>query len=674
MSGTRLDVCLIGAGPRGLSTLERLCAGARHLPAHRAVTVHIVEPYVPGPGRVWRTGQSRHLLMNTVASQVTVFTDGSVEMAGPCEPGPSLYHWARSVAAFGTEDEHGEDFLAEARALGPDSYSTRALYGRYLSWAFQRTVAGAPGNMSLSVHRRLAVALDDDPDGTQTVMLEDGARLTGLHAVVLSQGHVSTQLSPQLEELGDFADEHGLRHLPPANPADVQADLARIGSGEPVLLRGLGLNFFDYMALLTEGRGGTYEREDGHGAQRGGAGEGGVLRYRPSGREPLLLAGSRRGVPYHSRGENEKGAEGRHEPLLLTPELADKLRAGRPVGGGLDFVRDLWPLVAREVEAVYYTTLLAGRGGRDQLDEFRDSFLVCEPGDGREERLLRRFGVRPDERWDWELVQHPYRERRFSGPEDFARWLRAHLRADLTAAREGNVTGPVKAALDVLRDLRNEIRLAVDHGGLDGHSYRDDLDHWYTPLNAYLSIGPPASRVEELLALLDAGVLRIVGPGARAWADRGTGRFLAESPLVPGSRVEARTLIEARLPEVDLPTTADPLLRHLLTTGQCRPYLLPSARGGAYRTGGLAVTDRPYRLLDAAGGPHPRRFAHGVPTESVHWVTAAGIRPGVNSVTLGDSDAIACAVLELSDAGPEPSESPEPSQAPEPLAEPAQTF
>lgn len=29
----------------------------------------------------------------------------------------------------------------------------------------------------------------------------------------------------------------------------------------------------------------------------------------------------------------------------------------------------------------------------------------------------------------------------------------------------------------------------------------------------------------------------------------------------------------------------------------------------------------------------------------MHWVTAAGIRPGVDSVTLGDSDAIARAAL-----------------------------
>ena len=61
--------------------------------------------------------------------------------------------------------------------------------------------------------------------------------------------------------------------------------------------------------------------------------------------------------------------------------------------------------------------------------------------------------------------------------------------------------------------------------------------------------------------------------------------------------------------------------------------------------GGVAVTRRPYRLLDAQDRPHPRRFAFGVPTESVHWVTAAGIRPGVNSVILGDADAIARSCL-----------------------------
>lgn len=59
------------------------------------------------------------------------------------------------------------------------------------------------------------------------------------------------------------------------------------------------------------------------------------------------------------------------------------------------------------------------------------------------------------------------------------------------------------------------------------------------------------------------------------------------------------------------------------------------------------MTGGPPRLVDAAGRAHPRRYAFGVPTEGVRWVTAVGVRPGVGSVTLEDSDAIARAVLLL---------------------------
>jgi hypothetical protein len=74
-------------------------------------------------------------------------------------------------------------------------------------------------------------------------------------------------------------------------------------------------------------------------------------------------------------------------------------------------------------------------------------------------------------------------------------------------------------------------------------------------------------------------------------------------------------------------------------------HRIPIVGGGSYPTGGVAVTRRPYHLLDLSGHAHPRRFTFGVPTETVHWITAAGIRPGVNSVILGDADAVARAGL-----------------------------
>ncbi|MCC8477803.1 FAD-binding protein [Streptomyces sp. CS149] len=631
------EIAVVGAGPRGLSVLERICANERRSAGPRPVVIHLVDPYPPGAGRVWRTDQSRLLLMNTVASQVTVYTDASVEMDGPVEPGPSLYAWAHT-AGVAAGDRRTR---AEARALTPDSYPTRALYGRYLRDVFERVRATAPAHCTVVEHRTRAVALTDDgplPGGPQTLVLADGTRLTGLDAVVLSLGHLPGRPSPEDAAWSRTALAHGLSHYPPANPADL--DLSEVKPGLPVLIRGLGLNFFDHMALLTRGRGGSFVRR------------GGRLVYLPSGQEPKVYAGSRRGLPYHARGENQKGAFGRYEPRLLDPGTVEALRRRVAEGERVHFAADLWPLIAKEVECVYYETLLVSRGRAEQAPGFAAGYLTASAATAA--RLLDAHGIEDAARWDWDALARPSGSRRFPDRAAWRQWLLGRLEQDMREARAGNVRGPLKAALDVLRDLRNEIRLAVDHGGLEGNSYRDELQGWYTPLNAYLSIGPPLSRIEELHALIEAGVVEILGPGLRIDIDLHGGRaaFVARSPAVDAEPVSASVLIEARLPEPHLRRTGDALLAQLMTTHQVTPYRLEGSCGTTYESGGLAVTERPYRTVDAYGRVHPRRFAYGVPTETVHWVTAAGIRPGVNSVTLGDSDAIARAVLALAPAGP----------------------
>jgi hypothetical protein len=616
-----------------MSVLERVCANARRLPADARVTVHVVDPHPPGPGQVWRTDQSGLLLMNTVSSQVTLFTDDSVDMAGELEPGPSLYEWARFLTLVQPLEGIDERTLAEARALGPDTYPTRAFYGRYLAWAFARTVATAPPQVDVVVHGCRAVTLDDvdgDP-ARQQVKLEDGSTLTDLDSVVLALGHLPVEPDPEEAELAAFAERHDLTYVRPGNPAD--HDLAAVPPGAVVAVRGLGLNFFDHMALLTVGRGGTFERRAGR------------LVYRPSGREPRLFAGSRRGVPYHARGENEKGAHGRHEPQVLTPAVVAGLQARSRVGPGLDFRRDVWPLVAKEVETVYYATLLEGRSCSCDGRRFRTEYLRHPWGGAGERQVLESWGL-ADDLWDWHRVAFPHAGRVFTSAADFREWILDHLRMDVVQAREGNVSNPLKAALDVLRDLRNEIRLVVDHGGLTGRSHARDLDGWYTPLNAFLSIGPPTRRVEEMIALVEAGVLELTGPHTVVRPDPATGTFTLES-VVPGSTRHAVVLIEARMPDIDMRRTSDPLLRHLRATGQCRWHTIADPDGGHHESGGLAVTERPYHLLAESGAAHPSRFALGVPTEAVHWVTAAGIRPAVNSVTLADSDAVALTVLGL---------------------------
>ncbi|BCK71540.1 hypothetical protein Srufu_054930 [Streptomyces libani subsp. rufus] len=623
----RPALALVGAGPRGTSVLERICASAAELAPGSRLTVHVIDPAPPGAGQVWRTAQPPELLMNTVASQVTLFTDDSVECAGPIRTGPSLYDW-------------------EGCEVGPDDYPGRALYGRYLEWFFRRTVRTAPAEVRVVTHPARAVRLAEAPDGSQSLTLDNGRTLHGLGAVVLAQGHLPAVADAEQRRLADYAAGHGLHYLPPANPADLSAALEALAPGRPVLLRGLGLNFFDHMALLTTARGGRFVR-----------GTDGALTYLPSGREPRLYAGSRRGVPYHARGDNAKGAHGRHLPLLLTEDVIAAFRKRADSGELPDFLAEVWPLVAKEVETVYYEALLARRdAGGVPGPLFRERFRRCFLGSAHrspeEAAALDAFGIAPGERWDWERVSRPHAERSFAGRAAFREWLLDHLRADIAHARQDNVAGPVKAALDVLRDLRNELRQIVDHGGLAGASRRDHLDRWYTPLNAFLSIGPPRRRIEEMAALIEAGVLEVVGPRMTVRPGSADGRapgFTAHSPDVPGSTVTATALIEARLPEPDVRCTADPLLARLLAEGGGRPHTVDG-----YESGGLDVSPSPYHLIGADGRCHPRRFAVGVPTEGVHWVTAAGARPGVGSVTLADTDAVARAALRAAVGDAEP--------------------
>ncbi|MBV8933543.1 MAG: FAD/NAD(P)-binding protein, partial [Kutzneria sp.] len=428
MSKSQLEICIVGAGPRGLSVLERLCANERHSPSHPQITVHVVDPEAPGAGAVWRPQQSRHLLMNTVASQITVYTDDSVRIDGPIEQGPSLYEWAKGLLEPGGRGDTDDVTLAEARDLGPNTYPSRAFYGSYLSASFLRVVANAPEHVMVLVHRSRVVAMADVhgiPAGPQGVRLGDGTRLNQLDAIVLAQGHVPARLTAREERTAALSRIHHLTYITPANPADL--DLADIKPGENVLIRGLGLNFFDHMALMTVGRGGHFVRA------------GGRLMYQASGFEPKLFASSRRGVPYHARGENEKGAYGHYYPKLLTAEYIQVLRKRAGTEDPVQFSLDLWPLISREVESVYYHTLLNQQGRPADAEELCDRYLTADSGTDCGP-LLDEYQIPTHARWSWDKLSRPYGDRQFADRTEFRAWLLDYLAQDVKAARLGNLS------------------------------------------------------------------------------------------------------------------------------------------------------------------------------------------------------------------------------------------
>ncbi|MBF6055059.1 FAD-binding protein, partial [Streptomyces eurocidicus] len=601
-------------GPRGLSVLERLMENARAHPGP-PVVVELFEPRRFGSGEVWRTDQPPGLIMNIVACQITAFADTTVRMSGPVRPGPSLYGWAVALAAGRIPGSYPPGVLAEARRTHPGSYCRRSFYGHYLEWAYREVLRRRPARLTVRGHRTRIVAVADTPGGRQRLTCQEG-RTFEVDELVLATGHAGVRPSGEEETFTRFAARVGGAYHRPANPADTRLDA--LEPGRPLLVRGLGLCFFDHLTLLTSGRGGTFGRADD-----------GRLRYVPSGDEPHLVCGSRRGVPLHGRADNEKG-EGRHEPLFVTQEAIEDLRGRAGPGGALDFRRDCWPLIAKEVETVYYTRLVAEAAPEATAREFHALYVTAPWSTDAEHQILRKFHLPEHRWWHWAEVARPWSGADVVSPPAWRAFLRAYLLADVAEARRGNLTSARKSALDVLRDIRNEMRAMMNDGGIEAGSYRADVRGWFTPLHAYLSLGPPWTRVEELVALLDAGIVEVAGPGFTVTPDEGEGCFTARS-AVPGRTWRATALLDARLPEVDLARTANPVLAHLrdrhqLTSFTIRPAaarpaagahgtgaraVAPRAAGahvtGAHVTGGVAVTGRPFRTIGGDGTVHPRR-------------------------------------------------------------------
>jgi hypothetical protein len=589
-----LSIAIVGVGPRGLSVLERLLVRLRQNPAAADVVIWAIDPVEHGPGRVWRTTQPTCLTMNATASEVTLQSPDS-HVAGPdLGDFDSLATWCRGA------DERRP-------AFGPVDYPPRRVYGEYLKDVFDRLCASAPPGVRVRPVLGEATGLTREAGGMRLTV--DGGRLElGVDKVVLATGHSPQQPPAEQRALLDHAERSpGCAYLDGGVAADMPLEC--IAPGATVAVRGLGLTFYDVVRSLSVGRGGQFDRP-----------RSGALRYRPSGREPHVVAGSRGGLPFLARPRMTEPPETAPRPVVLTEERITALRARATVARGapqLDFAGEVEPLIRAEVELAYRAC--AARLGTG----WRSAVLP-----GRLDSLAR-----------------PFEGRRFSTPRAFRRRLLSILRADVVESRKGTAESPLKAGLEVLRQIRPVLPAVVDFGGLLPLSHRDFLTR-FEPLSYVLSAGPPDTHVEELVALIDAGIVQVVGPAANFGADP-RGGFFVESPPVAGSRRRASVMVEARVPACDIATSASPLLLSMLASGLISQHVNAEAgNGDRFATGGVAVTRSPFHVIDAWGQPNPDVHAIGVATDGTRWFTQVGTgRPGQDSPFCRDADAIAAATL-----------------------------
>ncbi|SMX65494.1 FAD-NAD(P)-binding [Brevibacterium sp. Mu109] len=630
-----LRVGIIGAGPRGLTVLERLVAHT--VDAGAPVHIRVVDPFPPGAGRVWRTDQSPHLLMNTVLEEQTVFPDATCDVAHS-GTGPTMAEWADSAPPAGR-------------------FPQRRDYGRYLAWSWEQITASAPDHVEI-VHEPVEVTtILDAPSDAQTLWLSDG-RSVDVDAVVLCVGHIPAALSDERGQWQRFARDAGLSYLPPGLPAETPVDA--LPPGEPVLIRGFGLNFFDLQSLLTHGRGGTFRSDPERGPL--------ALTYTPSGDEPILIPGSRRGVPYRSKpiSPDHPLPADPHDPTqrlrFFTPQTIARL----PVhGDGLRFDAQLWPLILADLRSAWYSTL-----ARTRPDAFAEdpSKLLGALSTGverlvqagaaheserwhiREERVLRGeiIAAEPHFVFDMRRLLRPLGDESFPDRESLRAALMEFLRTDLEESLIGPAHSPLKALFPVLWQARALLKDLVVDDRLSPASFTREVRGWFEDFVSGLCDGPPPQRYAELIALADAGLVDFAGPQVRVTTS-GAGEpatFIATSPAVPVS-LRAPALIDASSPANRVQQADDSLIRSMLDRGQLCAATHDLDDGTRVPSSGLAVTGTPYRTVDARSRVHPHRYCLSLQLSSVQLGLAIAANPRTDAQTLRDADAVARAVLGL---------------------------
>ena len=637
------SVAFVGGGPRTAGILERLAANRPELFAG-PLAVHIIEPHTPGSGRIWRYDQHPGLLLNSAAADITMFTDASVACEGPAADGPGLAAWAAGVL---------DGTIADVPVLQPElrqqlhdltgaTFPTRQLQSVYLEWFFRRAVSGLGPDVRVTVHRDTAVAIDSDVDGPgpdgyrggYSIRL-DGGGTVDADVVVSALGHTDSLPDEASAARAAFAARHGGFHAAPSYTTDV--DYSPIAPGQDVIVAGMGLAFVDLVVLLTEGRGGRFEETPDGG-----------LAYVPSGAEPRLWAGSRRGVPYHSKiSSTLRGEAG--APRFFTAAAVDDLLARH---GELDFQTQLWPLIAKDAGYGYYRELFTGYPERVSIswDEFSDRFAALDWYSAARERLV--LESVPDaafhldfERLDQPLAGLGAAGRDFAGLDDVQRAVAGYIEHDLRL-RTGPDHSETLALFTALLKVYMDLGRLVPAERLNARSQRA-VHGWWHGFFSFVDSGPPPHRLRQLLALQRAGLLNFLGPGLEVTADEVSGQFVAISAH-GAVRVQAAALIEARLPAPAVAGSGNPLLRYLQASGLGSEQTLLTA-DGLHATGRLLVSGA-NELVSPLGEPNRTLFAVGPNTSG--WGAGAFARPGTNAAPFRENDALARRILGLLAQGP----------------------
>ncbi len=462
--------------------------------------------------------------------------------------------------------------------------------GEYLEWFYQALLMEAPPDVRVVHNKTSALDIDATPYGRESVHTDNGDRIDVDH-VILTLGH--TQEAAARAEVGALA----------TSPYPVERYLVTVSPREKVAIEGMGLVALDAVAALTVGLGGRFTTE-----------QSGKLRYHPSGREPTLYLFSRSGFPYCAKSIGTADPVGGYKPSICTAEAVRGLRQSNGDGPGrpIDASKELLPLVFAEISLRYYAHSARLEHGPDASAQVRDKLVAAwEAGtfDQACAGYAMAYGAFDAAELFFIGEGTTYLDRK-----EYESQVYAAIEADVNEALVPSGASPLKAAFETLRALRDILRSAVEFKGLTLTSHR----YFQSCLQGRLArpvAGPPVFRSQQLLALMDADVVRLpFGPSPEVTTSSRGRPVVRSTRLERPCEVEFDRLICGHL---DLPSVARPK----------SPLLANLARKG--RVQALTIDSTPVGSIDLSTDFHPinaqgverRLWVFGVVTEGARYFT-----------------------------------------------------
>ncbi|WP_190242909.1 FAD/NAD(P)-binding protein [Apilactobacillus kunkeei] len=609
-----MKIGIIGAGPRGLLMLNNLIQNFESS-NNDNLTIHLFDRAVAG-GRVWKVKQPISLIMNTPANELSLFNDGQKDAL-------SISEWCQSNISNdfinSLDVDNKDELLTAVDKINDRSYVPRAICGAYCQWFFQQLVNQIKNNDNIN----LAVHFNQNVDNVEKVKDDSFVVSVGdvdypVDKLLFSLGQQENKLTKDQESLQKYAKDYGLTYILPGE-AD-EADLSTITSDQNVIIRGMGLSFNDFVSRLTEGRGG-YFTDNGDN----------TLTYHASGDEPAIYAGSRRGVPYYPKAISQKAFNENYPAVFLTNENVDK----HLKNGHISF-EDFHMLLRLDIEYRYYSFLFNLKHPEIDVEDFQMKFKQTD----NHNALIGSYHLPTEEVLDWDKILNPVAGVKISTLDNYQEHIKIWLKEMIDDALLGSKTGPVIGSLEMLRDLRDNIRYV-----LSNHLFtNDDLVNKYLGRFSsdmkFLSQGAPAVRSQEILALMDAGIVKIIGPQMQVIG--ANHKFITRSAFYGEEIIHGDALIEARTNAPVTKVSANPVITSMMSNGLIKPLPITLSDGETVENSSVDIDIKTDQVVD-----QPNLYTWGLNTEGLYFVTSAIPRPGVNDSILTAADDIAKGLLDI---------------------------